>query len=169
MCHYNIILQIAFSPPKGQIKIQDRELRRFSPVALKNWSSIFPHLRSLRRLSLRGNYLRHNLEELLRKVPFSLLSLNLEDCGLSAKDFRFLAGSQHRNTLTELNIGDLDMGDDKFGHILHLIKSVPRVRKDLIFVGSRLLMLVLAREPGHVLGGLRALRRQRLHQRVPGP
>lgn len=96
-------------------------------MALKNWSSIFPHLRSLRRLSLRGNFLRHNLEELLRKVPFSLLSLNLEDCSLAAKDFRFLAASPHRNTLTELNIGDLDLGDDKFGHILHLIKSLPRV------------------------------------------
>ena len=71
-------------------------------------------------------------------MPFSLLSLNLEDCGLSAKDFRFLASSQHRNTLTELNIGDLDMGDDKFGHILHLIKSVPRVRQGCLVSMKRL-------------------------------
>lgn len=111
----------------GQIKIQERELRRISPTAIKAWSSVLPHLRSLKKLSLRGNYLRHTLEHLLRNVPFSLQSLNVEECCLSSKDLQFLAISPHHRTLTEINLGDLDLGDDRFGHILGLVKVIPRL------------------------------------------
>ena len=108
--------------------LQDRELRRLSPCALRNWTKVLAHLPLLKRLSLRGNYIKDSLEILLGTVPFSLEHLNLEDCGLSDHDLKFLGRSKHRLTLTELSIGDLDLGD-KFSGILKLITVIPKVNR----------------------------------------
>ena len=102
-------------------------MRRLSPCAIRNWTKVLSHLPMLKRLSLRGNYIKDNLERLLGPVPSSLEHLNLEDCGLSNADLMFLGKSKHRMTLTELSLGDNDLGE-KFSGLLKLVNVIPRVR-----------------------------------------
>ena len=121
-------LEIPLNELEGKgIQFQPREMKRLSPCALSNWTRVFPVLTSsLRHLSLRGNLLQDHLESLFCKVVFNLSSLNVEDCGLTVNDMAFLARSRHRNTLTVLKMGDLDLGL-KFMGVLQILKGLKQL------------------------------------------
>ncbi len=59
-------------------------------------------------------------------MSFSLLTLDVEDCGMSVEDMLFLADSKHCSTLNSISIGDVGLGN-KFEGISVLLQSVQRV------------------------------------------
>ena len=70
-----------FLLPGTAIVLQDRELRRLSPCALRNWTKVLAHLPLLKRLSLRGNYIKDSLEILLGKYDYLYKLLRLYRIG----------------------------------------------------------------------------------------
>lgn len=43
------------------IILQDREVRRISPCAIRNWSTVLRQIPKLKHLSLRGNFLKYQV------------------------------------------------------------------------------------------------------------
>eukprot|EP00094_Tigriopus_californicus_P008586 TCALIF_08275-PA protein Name:"Protein of unknown function" AED:0.14 eAED:0.14 QI:1/0.66/0.25/1/1/1/4/160/593 len=103
-----------------------RETREPSPCAIHSWKEVLKHLPRLKFLYLGGNCVTNCLEELLGNVPFSLTSLNVEGSRLAAKDYEFLANSKHAQTITDISLGDFDLGT-KFDSIMLVLKSLEKI------------------------------------------
>lgn len=104
----------------------DKEPRVPSPSAIANWKEVLNRLPRLKTLYLGGNCVTGKLESLIGNVPFSLVSLNVEGSRLNAMDYRFLASGKHAKTISEISMGDFDLGN-KYDNIMEVLTSLAKI------------------------------------------